>query len=791
MTIDIGAVFKITATTEGQAQVDKLNESVKNLGKTGQSSAAQTANAFRMLPAQFTDIATQLAGGQNPFLILLQQGGQIKDSFGGFKNTFQAFAQVLTPARLAIGGVAGAVALLGAAFYKGEDEANEFNKTMALSGNVANVTYAQFRRLAAQLSSTSGGTIGNNKDLLMGALGTGAFGQQSLEPAVAAMARVRELSGQTSDAVVKDFASMATGVANWAAAHNRAYAYLTIEQFQYIKALEQAGNTEAAMAYNSRLLNAELEKRRPQLGFLEKAWKSLGESASLAWDKMLGLGRPDSIEDKINDLTSKLNAKVGRGGINALQGKDRERAESQLAALRAQKEASDQIAKADADKKAADRKAIDEEASGLTDRMRNAGLDAQNIQFKAASDAKVRILQDQQMQIDALHAKELLSDRDYIKQSAAIREQEIAQQIAVAKRQLDVEAQRPTKDQGDAANKANKLLQLNAQLSDLEDQRRKASAKGDLDAAVSDDKKSKALRYYTEDLKYQNDMLALEAQQVDMTDFAYQQLVESKQREQDIRVKTRGMVASEAEGYRAAAAAAGDLRASIEKVNNEQSRTWQYGAKSALKTYTEEISNAAKQTEKFMTNSFHSIEDALVEFATTGKLNFRSLATSIISDLVRIQIQQSIMKPLTGALGGMFASGLGGAFGGLFGGGAAGISGTINSTVGSSALNPGGAFGGFSFDGGGYTGSDSRSGGLDGKGGFMALLHPQETVIDHTRGQSFGGGVSVNVIVNAGTGTVDASGGAGDANRLGVMVAAAVKQVLTNEKRQGGMLYGT
>jgi hypothetical protein len=44
-----------------------------------------------------------------------------------------------------------------------------------------------------------------------------------------------------------------------------------------------------------------------------------------------------------------------------------------------------------------------------------------------------------------------------------------------------------------------------------------------------------------------------------------------------------------------------------------------------------------------------------------------------------------------------------------------------------------------SFDGGGYTGSGSRSGGLDGKGGFMAMLHPNETVLDHTRGQGAGG----------------------------------------------------
>lgn len=51
-----------------------------------------------------------------------------------------------------------------------------------------------------------------------------------------------------------------------------------------------------------------------------------------------------------------------------------------------------------------------------------------------------------------------------------------------------------------------------------------------------------------------------------------------------------------------------------------------------------------------------------------------------------------------------------------------------------------------SFDGGGFTGTGSRSGGMDGKGGFMAMLHPNETVLDHTKGQGMGGGVTVNVI---------------------------------------------
>lgn len=54
-----------------------------------------------------------------------------------------------------------------------------------------------------------------------------------------------------------------------------------------------------------------------------------------------------------------------------------------------------------------------------------------------------------------------------------------------------------------------------------------------------------------------------------------------------------------------------------------------------------------------------------------------------------------------------------------------------------------GSGGRLSFEGGGYTGGGARSGGMDGRGGFLAMLHPNETVVDHTKGQSAGGGVTV------------------------------------------------
>ena len=82
------------------------------------------------------------------------------------------------------------------------------------------------------------------------------------------------------------------------------------------------------------------------------------------------------------------------------------------------------------------------------------------------------------------------------------------------------------------------------------------------------------------------------------------------------------------------------------------------------------------------------------------------------------------------------------------------VKGTISEMGGISSGDFGNAVDALSdFDGGGFTGTGVRAGGLDGKGGFMAMVHPNETVIDHTKGQTVGGAT-----VNFNISTVDAAG---------------------------------
>lgn len=84
---------------------------------------------------------------------------------------------------------------------------------------------------------------------------------------------------------------------------------------------------------------------------------------------------------------------------------------------------------------------------------------------------------------------------------------------------------------------------------------------------------------------------------------------------------------------------------------------WALGAQRALLNYADESSNVFAQTESAVTNAFKGMEDALVQFAMTGKLDFKSLANSIISDLIRIQLRASMMQMFSGLLGGWMGAG--------------------------------------------------------------------------------------------------------------------------------------
>jgi phage-related minor tail protein len=170
------------------------------------------------------------------------------------------------------------------------------------------------------------------------------------------------------------------------------------------------------------------------------------------------------------------------------------------------------------------------------------------------------------------------------------------------------------------------------------------------------------------------------------------------------------------------------------------------------------------------------MEDAFIKFAMTGKTSFKDLANAIIADIIRIQIRSNVSGPLAGMFSSMFSS--------------SPTSGSVGDGTGAQYWDGNAASLSVpSADGGGFTGLGSRSGGIDGKGGFHAILHPNETVIDHTKGQKLGGSVQNNVSIQIMTdGSSKTNSDSRAAAQLGRQLEGAIMGVLVREKRNGGLL---
>jgi hypothetical protein len=164
------------------------------------------------------------------------------------------------------------------------------------------------------------------------------------------------VSGEDSKKVAADFATMANGVAKWAAEHNRAWNFITVEQYKYIRQLEEQGKAEQAMEYVNLQVVQRLKDQQKNLGFLESAWGSVREVASDAWDAMLGVGREQTTRQQLDIAISRLDAL----GSN-LTPKAREAAEQRIQYLKELVKLENQQADARSRAAAVNRQAIADE----------------------------------------------------------------------------------------------------------------------------------------------------------------------------------------------------------------------------------------------------------------------------------------------------------------------------------------------------------------------------------------------------------------------------------------------
>lgn len=291
--------IRIRISADGAPQAGAAFEKAAGqLGKIAPA-ARSTSQAMGQVSAQLTDIGTSLAGGQNPLLVLIQQGGQLKDMFGGIAPAARAvgstLAAMLTPLTL-VGGAAG---LLAVGFSQGMAESNRLRDSLALTGNAAGQTADGIEGLARRTAEAGNITIGAAREITVGLVATGQVGGSALGTVATAAARLAQVTGQTEAEVVRDFASMGDGVADWAAKHNKAWHFVNAEQLDYIRQLEEAGDAQGAMIAAGQALIDHLGQQEAKLGLLERGWNGAKQAASGFWDILKGIGREDTALDKL------------------------------------------------------------------------------------------------------------------------------------------------------------------------------------------------------------------------------------------------------------------------------------------------------------------------------------------------------------------------------------------------------------------------------------------------------------------------------------------------------------
>lgn len=288
----------------------ELERTQSQLGKTGVS-AKQTAAAMRMVPAQLTDIVVSLQGGQAPLTVLLQQGGQLKDMFGGIGPAAKALGGYVVGLVNPFTVAAAALGTLSLAYYKGSQEQDEFYKSLTLTGNQVGKTSGQLADIAARVSSSTNATTGAAAATLNQLVSSGKVAAGSLEQVTTAIVKTSSATGIATDKLVDDFNKIAANPLEAISKLNDQYHFLTLATYNQIKALQDQGNQQEAArvaneAYSSSLIQRSNDIKN-NLGTLERAWNAIAGAAKSAWDSMLDVGREISVEQKITDASEELD----------------------------------------------------------------------------------------------------------------------------------------------------------------------------------------------------------------------------------------------------------------------------------------------------------------------------------------------------------------------------------------------------------------------------------------------------------------------------------------------------
>lgn len=746
------ASLGIRIETQGATQATTQLNQLDAAGKKVEQQAAKTSKAYqqtalsakqlqaaqRQLPMQFTDIAVGLATGQKPMMVLLQQGGQLKDIFGGVGPALRATAGYVwglvnpfTVAAAAVGGLA-------FAYSQMEERQNAIDRSLILTGQYSQGTADRLRELSRELDNISGVTAGSAAKAIAEVAATGRFTAAELETVAAAAETWRAATGTAVEDTVKQFARLRDDPVKAALELNRTYRFLSESTLQQARDFVEMGRDADAAAVVIAAFANDLTTKAPQMaaqvGTIAGAFRGLKSAAADAWDSVVeGMDRASTrlrnestgffgtILRRLNGGTTQaqsaggdptaamLRPLVGGDAIvdsdraiadqewqrNAIRyATEREKLERDIAEARklgtaagkSEAEIQARIAAIQAEHARRNR------ARGGAGAVDNAGFRAQIQSVQDALRLEQNAIQNANSVLQAQYSARLVTVESYyteqrslVQRAAAAEEESIRAQIAIL--------QTRTKTEKDSIDSRREIGELEVRLATVRADLTAKQAVLDIQEKANVERKTQALRAYTDALDRSAEALAAQMQSdvnrvfMSEREFEIQSRINDvyreradRERELATQLANREITQDEYDDYLAALQAATDRSVEIVRKGYADMAAaqgnWQNGAIKALKDYADAAADVAGQTYDLFNNAFTGLEDLAVDFFTKGTADWRGFLDGIAAEITRFIVRQQLSgffeSMLGGASGGGSQGGWVNALWGLFGGGNAG-----------------------------------------------------------------------------------------------------------------------
>ncbi|EFD8985033.1 phage tail tape measure protein [Escherichia coli] len=683
-------------------------------------SVGQYKAAMRMLPMQFTDVATQLAGGQNPFLIMLQQGGQVKDSFGGMIPMFRGLAGAISLPMAGVTSLAVATGALAYAWYQGDSTLSAFNKTLVLSGNQSGLTAERMLTLS-RAGQAAGLTFNQASESLAALVNAGVRGGEQFDSINQSVARFASASGVEVDKVAEAFGKLTTDPTSGLMAMARQFRNVTAEQIAYVAQLQrsgdEAGALQAANEAATKGFDDQTRRLKENMGTLETWADKTGKAFKSMWDAILDIGRPDTAQEmlikaetafkKADDIWNlRKDDYFVNDEARARYWDDREKARLALEAARKKAEQQtqqDKNAQQQSDTEAS-RLKYTEEAQKAYERLQTP-LE----KYTARQEELNRALRDGKILQADYNTLMASAKKDYestlkkpsgVKVSAGERQEDRAHAALLA---LETELRTLEKHSGaneKISRQRRDLWKAESQYAVLKEAATKRQLSGQEKSLLAHEKETleykRQLAELGDKVEYQKRLneLAQQAARFEEQQSAKQAAISAKARGLTDRQAQRE---SEAQRLRDVY---GDNPQALARVTGALKQTWAdedmlrgdwlAGLKSGWGEWTESATDSFSQVKSVATQTFDGIAQNMAAMLTGSEQNWRGFTRSVLSMMTEILLKQA-MVGIVGRIGS--------AIGGAFGGGASASTGTA---IEAAAANFHFATGGFTGTGGKY-----------------------------------------------------------------------------------------